>query len=73
MKSGGEEVILSLDRLADIDVKALKKLLRGIKKYPGRVKIVCQERAEAVRAAISSLPQDLTALFVEIVPEPVQA
>jgi anti-anti-sigma regulatory factor len=70
MKGEGGEVILSLDRLAFIDDKALKKLIKGIKRYRGRVRLVYEEGAEAVRAAISNLPGELAAFFSEPEPEP---
>jgi anti-anti-sigma regulatory factor len=65
MKGEGGEVILSLDRIAFIDDKALKKLIKGIRRYRGRVRLVCEEGAEAVRAAIARLPGEFAAYFVE--------
>ncbi|MHC4779974.1 MAG: hypothetical protein ACYTFG_15490, partial [Planctomycetota bacterium] len=65
MKWESGELVLSLDRIAAIEEKALKKLLKGIKEYRGRVSIVCEDGAEAIRALISKLPDEFAAFFRE--------
>jgi len=59
------EVILNLDPLVSIEDEALNRLLRKIRAYHHRVKVVFQEDAEAVREALENLPQEMRLLVVE--------
>lgn len=65
LKREGGELVLSLDRLVAIDDGALSRLLRAIKKYEGRARVVVEESADAVREAIAKLPESLARLFAE--------
>jgi len=69
LKTQQGELVLRLDRLVAIDHAALRRLLRKLKKHHLRIRIVFREEAEAVRAALASMPRDLLALFMEACPE----
>ena len=64
IKVGEGELILSLDHLVAIEDEALCRLLRKIKKYRDRVRVVFSEGSDAVREAIARLPEDLRAHLV---------
>jgi hypothetical protein len=59
------EVILNLDLLVSIEDEALNRLLGKIRAYRGRVKVVFEEGAEAVKEALGNLPYEMRLLFVE--------
>ncbi len=71
LKKEQGELVLRFDQLAAVEHEALCRLLVKLKKHHHRVKIVFREEAEAVRAALASMPDDLVRLFMEAQPAPV--
>jgi len=64
LKKQGGELMVNLDRLEIIEDGALAKLLKKIKRFQGRARIVLAEEAHIVREAIAGLPESLNWLVV---------
>lgn len=64
LRKQGGELMVNLDRLDIIEKGALTRLLRRIRRYQGRVRIVLAEEAMVVRDAIANLPENLRWLIV---------
>ena len=63
LKHENGELILNLEGLESIEDMALKKLLKKIKGYHSRIKLVYKDGGEAIHEVISSLPHDLSKFF----------
>ena len=64
LKRQGGELLLNLDGLIAIEDGALIRLLRKIRKFDGRVKVLVSEKAKVLSEAITGMPESLTCLFV---------
>ncbi|MBU0754981.1 MAG: radical SAM protein, partial [Planctomycetes bacterium] len=65
MKDRGDELILVIDNLLSIEDDALKRLLKKIRKFGGRAKVVFSEGSNAIREAVAGLPPSLSWLLAE--------
>jgi hypothetical protein len=64
LRKQGGELLVNLDRLVTIEDGALTRLLKKIKRYQGRARIVLAEEANIVRQAVARLPESLAWLVV---------
>jgi hypothetical protein len=71
LKGENREVFVDLDRVQAIEGRALSRFLKGVRHDRGRVKVVCKDGAEAVRAVIAGLPEKFAGFFAEGRSQPV--
>jgi radical SAM superfamily enzyme YgiQ (UPF0313 family) len=65
MKDRGVELVLVLDDLLSIEDDALRRLLKRIRKFGGRAKVVFTDASEVIRDAVAGVPSSLSWLLAE--------